>query len=837
MDVISITAYKTKDGIVFKNERIDIPYKNELKEYLSFLLNDKDFLSYDNKIFKISYVKLKDYSLIVNVLPKGLSIDGDMEYFCNIIDNTNYTINPFYLIGSNIFTNEDINTFITDDIISNYFSDNYIIPFNTLLQLILDYKDTNKTIVFTDKLDNIPFWFHMIALIIPEYDIKDITFSYGGDINKISSYSKIIYQGSFDVKPSEDILYVDFINNIMPDTYISNYVKTLTDKIRRSLSEALEFRSLVEKLSLKYNIPLDRALNLYYFKNIELNKIASSKDMSYAIIDSKEECDNVVISKQLYVSMKKYNIDLDILPIFKYVYKYTDISHDYIIEAYFHNLYRFGIDINGEVLTTFDKIISTIPFDVIEYNFYLKRHNKFDEKVLDFKFPFSLGYLLLDSILRDNKYNNISLVPNKDIEYMLKELILDSDKVNLNKFLSLINNYNSYAKKRIIYKVLNDMIVSDHRIVDRITIDFTLDLIEEMDERDSIEILYKAFRIIISQNELYKAYAIHESKNERFYLKLRGLIEKDNRFKGFLSHTDSKKYSMTEDNSISFLDEIYNVYYSNPLNNDDYVFKDKLFSYIDSMTSNELKVKALIECYNRYFKGKSLAFKSNKDCIRRISQELYKYPYELFINDSYCYKELVSIANDLKKDEEYAMVIFNLVTLGLKIKKSLDDDIYRKEFFSKYLEKSFDIDYRYKDFFSNAYIKYLFDSINLYIINNDDIDNIVLMFHNVFNNIINNDVVKSYMVSYYKDNSDKKYMFLFSYVALYSNNNYRYVFNESIKYYNNKTLKEFILAISYYNIDDKSKSRYKTYIVELLISRSNKIIGLYYKLKYKKYLR
>jgi len=80
-------------------------------------------------------------------------------------------------------------------------------------------------------------------------------------------------------------------------------------------------------------------------------------------------------------------------------------------------------------------------------------------------------------------------------------------------------------------------------------------------------------------------------------------------------------------------------------------------------------------------------------------------------------------------------------------------------------------------------------------------------------------------------------MFLFSYVALYSNNNYRYVFNESIKYYNNKTLKEFILAISYYNIDDKSKSRYITYIVELLISRSNKIIRLYYKLKYKKYLR
>jgi hypothetical protein len=225
MDVISITAYKTKDGIVFKNERIDIPYKNELKEYLSFLLNDKDFLSYDNKIFKISYVKLKDYSLIVNVLPKGLSIDGNMEYFCNIIDNTNYTINPFYLIGSNIFTNEDINTFITDDIISNYFTDNYIIPFNTLLQLILDYKDTNKTIVFTDKLDNIPFWFHMIALIIPEYDIKDITFSYGGDINKISSYSKITLSPVFGASTALENFLAKFKSILFFALYLSDIAK------------------------------------------------------------------------------------------------------------------------------------------------------------------------------------------------------------------------------------------------------------------------------------------------------------------------------------------------------------------------------------------------------------------------------------------------------------------------------------------------------------------------------------------------------------------------------------------------------------------------------------
>ena len=836
MDVISLTSYKTKDDIIIKGDKIDVSLRDNLKEYLSLLLNDKDFLSFDKKIFKMSYVKLGNSYYIINVLPKGLSIEGNMEYYVNIIDNSICNINPYYLIGSDIFINEEINTFLNDDIINYYFKDEYVIPFNTLLQLILDYKDSDKVIVFTDKLDNIPFWFHMIASIIPLYDIKDLTMSYGGEIDELRNYSKIIYQGSFDVKRDSNTLYIDFVNNIMPDVFISNYVKTLTDKIRISLAEAMEFRELVSNLSYNYHLPLDRALNLYYFKNLELSKISSSKDMSYAIIDSKCDVDNITIAKMLYVTMKKYNIDLDILEIFRYVYKYNPISHDYIIEAYFHNLSKFQIDITGEVLTTYTKIKETIPFDIIEYNFYLKRHNMFSNKVLDYKFPMSLGYLLSATILEDNKYNNISLVPNSDLEYILTDLIIECDKVNLKKFLDLIDSYNSYAKKRIIYKVLNDMVSKEHRTFDKIGIDFSFDILEEMDPKDSIEVLFKALRMVISQNELFKCYAIHEEKNKKYYTELRKIIENDKRFNGFLSNTDSKKYSMEENVSLTFLDEVYNIYYSNPLNDDDYVFKDKLFQYIDNIKDDSNKVKALISCYQRYFKDKNISFKSNKDCIRRISQEIYKYPYELFINDSLYYKELVSIANDLKKDEENAIVIFNLVTLGLKLKRTIDDKTYREDFFKVYLDKKFIIDDRYKDYFSEAYIKYLFDSFNLYIIDDTNFNDIVIIYHNIYNSIIKNAVVKDYMISYLSNKDNIKSLFIFSYVSLYSNNNYRAIFNSSISEYKNKNLKEFINAISYYDIKEEYKNRYYSYIIELLIKRSNKIVGLFYKIKYRKLL-
>jgi len=785
---------------IIKDNNLDINYFNKLIKTINNI-NDHSFM----------FFRFMDYYNYINK-------ENDT---INIITYKDYIINPFNLFKEK---EEEFKYIINKNIINNKLNDNNYLIIKSLIDSIILRK--NVYIKCEDF-----YILNLISILIPINILKDISFAYNININDYNKFNIIILDESYN-----DDYFFDFDLNIYNNYSIHPYSNKIVSLLYNSVSDAINYKNEIDNIINEKNINLYRAYNLYELK---LGNIYSFKD-SLSLKEALQDLNynDKFIASSIYPILNKFQINKDILDIYKYVYNNLDSSHDYIIQSFFNNLLLF--DINKKKLNPdeyLNLIIKYSPFDLLDYYNYLIINKENDIKLKLGLSDFNSWYLYIYLLLLDINKNKKSFVPNKNLEYVIRYLIDLNKDYELDLILNLISKFNKKAKSRLLYNVIKEIDKNINSFINILDLEYSFILLEKMDVFDSIDFYEKGYNSILDRNKFVEIYVLRENKNKEYYNKINELLQKDD-YNFFLLKKETKKISDSHNIDITYLDKIYKEYYLIKEKKESYIFIDKILEYLNSK-KYESKVIEAINIYDRYYKNLNDNFKDKIDSVRKINNFIYNYPDLIFINDISYYKKLNEINELLEKYKEEENIYHKLLIKGLDVKKSYSNMDFNKSFFNNIiLYKRYNIDNNLIPFFNKYYLSILISSYYKYIPNIFNLNDTYLIYdlfdiiflkfrdfngnrYSFINSFMNMDLNEfklnfMYFLIYSTNKEDEKYLNILSLI----------IKERNIK---NKLFKEYYNLIKKIDIFNNLSIKSLNYIDSYILNNSNKIMSFIWK--------
>ena len=749
--------------------------KNDLKNILDYsytLLNNDDFLEINGKLTKLTFFGLNNTYYLISINPQGLSINNEDTYSVKIMHFYEKDFNPFNSFIHDYFIKENKN----NDIILNTNNDSLInqqylniIDSNmekilaTYIELLLIH---DKPIVIYS--DNLNIYLALIGLLLPYKNLYDLSFTFGSTFKQMKKFN-IIGLINERTMTSDNIYYLDFKDNDYPNISLGKYSTNLASYLLNQIDEAKAYKEAIEELMDNHNIDANTAAILNNLIGGKIESFTDPKELSLAIKCSEYKYNNNFIASAIYTKLNKFRINNDMLFVYKYVYDYVESSHDEIINLFFSNLNKFGININTTPEDYLNLIINNAPFDLSDYYDYLVKYDLFNAKYINGIENFNEWYILLDSVCKNIKKNHKQIVPNDILIYYIEECVKLKRIDYLDLVINRINNLNKKASSRLLYFVFEKL----DRKIDNYTMDFgiyyTLKILERMNPSDALKFYEKSFNSVTNRKEYIALYIEREEKKPEYYKELDDLLLKDN-YNNLLEMKESMKIDITKDFSLDYLDEIYNKNYLNKNKKNDGIFTDKVLEYIKASNN---KLAESVNLYNRYYKNLDDNFKDKDTFIRKATNIIYSNPDLLFENDIEYYDDLFELDIYLQKRKSNSSILLDVLKSGLDIKKAYINDKFRYKYFKDLLLK----DNKWfnelgNEYYNKYYLRYLLSSFYKFIPSISDMKNSSLImtgFNSLFNGLKNNKgfnyAFVNTLINYDKDDFKLNYLFFLLFVT------------------------------------------------------------------------
>ncbi len=839
-------AYYSLLNIALTNKKIDIidskissnieksAYK-KIYDHITKLINDADFIIINGKYEKLTFLCVNEIYYLIRI------IKNNNAYSVRIMHFNEKELNPFnpfiksYFIEGNdnkesIIT-DNIDSLLTQDIINHYLSSNHEIIIATLIQALLLH---DKPILIYDDPNVVFFWISLIGLLIPNNRLFDYSYTFGQTLKDMRKFDIFLISKERMIT-TDEIYYFDFKNIKYPNLKLNKYPKLISSLLLNSINDVKFFKEAIEELIINNNIDEERAINLNNLISAKIEAFTNTSELKQAIIDSKLKYNNNLIASKIYTALDKFILNNDILYIYKYVYDYIESSHDDIIKLFFDNLDKFGINKNNNPRDYLNLIINNSPFDLKDYYDYLVRYNLFDD-LYNEAFNTPDWIILLESILRDVKYHNKSLVPNKYLEYYIKDCINNKRIENLDLIIDRISTLTPKAASRLLYLSFIDIFKANEFFILDYGTYYSFRLFERMEPKDSTRFYEKTYDFVSNKKEYINIYLEREEKKPEYYKELNSYLEKDN-YNIFLDYKEIIEIDNHKNIDFDYLDYIYDSYYLNSKKNrDNTVFIDKIFEYLNSF-KNKDKIDEAIKIYNRYFKKLDDNYKDKTTAIRRLINIIYSNPDIIFENDLKYYEILFEIDEFLQKKKEKSPIYLDILLEGLNVKKASIDKVYRAKFFKDRFiikNKYFGEDNQY---FNHYYLQFLiltyFDFIPL----NDLKESYIFInwFNLLFDNLKDYKWFKYVFINTILNVKEENYKLFLMYYLLFSTNTKENIYIEIrdkiISEVNKpkKILKEYYHVIDNVGFIKGLEDNFKKYVDEYIINNSNFIMRFIWK--------
>ena len=729
----------TKESFI--SESMNKHHLNDILDYAYSLINKDDYLEIDGKPTKLTFFGLDNHYYIINVNTK-LDLEYNL-YEIKIMDYESKNINPFNAFISNYFLkendnkdqiiNDNTNTCIDQALLNKYLNPNLEKILGCYIELLLKH---DKPIFIHANSHELPFFMAIPGLLLSNQNLYDITYTYGSTFKQMKNFNLAALVRE-RMLTGENYYYIDFNKNDYPDIFIDKYSSTLISHLYNSLDEALNYKEAIEELMEKHNINSTRAAYLNDLISGNINSFTKTNDLAFAISDSNEEYNNQFIASAIYASLNKFIINNDILPVYKYIFNYVESSHDTIISLFFNNLNKFGISINNKPNIFLNLIINNAPFDLVYYYDYLINNNLYESKLNKGLDDFNDWYLLLEAICRDIKLRHKVIVPNEILLKYIKTCVMNKKIDYLDLILDRIDILNHKARSRLLYLVFNDIIKTNGSYIDDFGAYYTFRMLERIDPKDSYIYYLKSYNSIKNRNEFIELFIERENKKPEYYKEIEQLLI-ENGIRDFKEKRDIIKFDKNQNITIEYLDDMYESNYSNFKKKDNGLFIEKVFDYLNKEPYND-KLKSAFNIYNRYFKSLKPGYKDLDSAIRKLNYFIYQYPDLLFPNDISYYKDLFEIEEYLEKKKETSGVYFDVLRVGLDIKKSYVNKEFRFEYLKKLMkQKNKWFNEEGNEYFNRYYLQYLLKTFFDFIPSFDKLDNfdlIILGYDTLFDNL------------------------------------------------------------------------------------------------------
>ena len=723
------------------SESLDKKHYKQILDYAYTLINKDDYLDIDGKPTKLTFFGLDEHYYIINIRTK-LDLEYNL-YEIRIMDFVEKELNPFNSFIFNYFLNEndnkdlilkdDLDSKIDQAILNKYLNSDLERILGCYLELLMK---RDKPIFIYAKAHELPFFMAIAGLLLPSADLFNLSYTYGSVFKQMKNFSVVALVRE-RMLTGEDYYFIDFDKIDYPDIYIDKYSSTLISHLYNSLDEAKNYKEAIEELMQKHHINSTRAAFLNDLISGNINSFTKTKDLADAISDSNYEYNNQFIASAIYASLNKFIINNDILAVYKYVFTYVESSHEVIISSFFNNLNKFGISINNKPDVFLNLIINNAPFDLVYYYDYLVNNNLYESKLSKGLDDFNDWYLLLEAICRDIKLRHKVIVPNDTLLKYIKICVLNKKIDYLDLILDRIDILNHKARSRLLYLVFNDIFKTNGSYIDEFGIYYTFRMLERIDANESYVYYLKSYNSIKNRNEFIDLFIEREAKKPDYY----ALIEKyliENGIKDFKEKRDLIKFDKNNHITLEYLDDMYESNYSNYKLKDNGLFTEKVFDYLNNEPYND-KLKSALEIYNRYYKSLKPGYKDLDSAIRKLQKFIYQYPDLIFTNDLSCYKDLFSIEEYLEKKKETSGVYFDVLRVGLDIKKSYVNKEFRFEYLKKLMkQKNKWFDELGNEYFNRYYLQYLIKTFFEFIPSFDKLNNfdfIILGYDTLFDSL------------------------------------------------------------------------------------------------------
>ena len=845
-------AYYSLFKIVFSHNKFNaIEYKpsnilndNDIKQLLEYsytLLNSDDFLKINGKLQKLTFFGLNNYYHLISIIPSGLNSQNEDIYTIRIMHINDNNFNPFNAFLTDYFIKENDNK----EIILNTNKDSLI---NQQMLNTLNNKDELILATYIEALlrhdkpimiyaSDLIFYFALTGFILPFNNLYDISYTFGNILKNMTKFS-LFGIAKERMITSENIYYIDFINNDYPLLELSRYSANLASLLLNSYDDSYNYVKKIEELMINHNISCNRAAMLYDFVNARIEAFTNPIDLSQAIKDSEYKYNNNYIASAIYSKLNKFRINNYMLEIYKYVYDYIESSRDEIIKLFFSNLNKFGINIKNKPKDYLNLIINNAPFDLSDYYDYLIKYDLFNAKYINGIENFNEWYILLDAICKNIQKNKKQIVPNELLIYYIKECVKLKNIDYLDLVLEEINKLNNKAPSRLLFFVFEQI----DKEIDNYTMDFgiyyTFRIIERMNPKDALKFYEKSFNSVINRKEYVSLYIEREEKKKDYYNELNELLINDG-YNQLINMKENIKIDKKNDFDIFYLDEIYNKYYLDK-NRRDNIFTDKCIEYIKKSNN---KLLESLNIYNRYYKNLDDNFKDKDTFIRKMMSIIYQNPDLIYENDLKCYNDLFEIDLYLQKRKENSLIYLDVLKSGLDIKKAYLDDKFRYKYFKDLIIKENKwFDEKGNELYNKYYLKYLLSSFYKFMPSFIDMKNPLLItkgFNNLFNNLkdykgFNYSFVNT-IINYDKNDFKLNYLLFLLFVTNNKDNVYELIRDEIEEKYKNiiKIYKEYYRVVKKIDAIKELVDNFNDYINSYLCDN----LGIFRKIIWKLFKR
>lgn len=763
-----------KYKIILDNKCIDISTffsslenqkdKKEIDDYLlEIVKNNINWMENDTAFF---YKKMKDNKSLYIYLKRSFNT---IEAEASIIDS----LNPF-LLDSQLKENT-----LTQGEINYYFSEEFIEIFKVLFQCIL-YND--KPIYITIDNKKINFLLRLIGTLLPNKYVNTYSFS----MSNVNENINIV--NNFDFNEDTIGYFFNFdINDYPYDIIPKRYVFTVVNELSNSLSSSLKYKKEIDRIMNEYNLDLSLTTDVINLLDGRLEGFPKTEGLSKALdAVSNMKHDSKYISSLIYSNLHKYEVNEYILNIYKYVYDNVESSHDLIIKSYMDNFSPIDCD----YIDYLKLIEKKAPFVIIDYLYYLKKNNLYDDKKNNGLKDFNYGYFLFELICRDIKCNNKSIVPNDDLLFYISCAVDNKNIIYLDRILNRINKLNSKASSKLLLIKMNELDKKYRNLSLEIGLEYSFLLLERIVPIDSLRLYTKIYNSILDRRLFIKELVEREKMNPDYYHELLKLFKtNDDSLEIFEKYNLLKLYSNQE----ATLDEILQIYkdfYLNKYKSDNGMLIAKVISYLESKDNS---VSEAISLYRRLYKPLDINYKDVIDSTRKINEFIYKNPVELIKNDSLYFDDLTYIQDILDKYKSIPNPYYLFIKFGLDIKNGYLNKNYL--LINRLVEKKQFINYNedMKIYFVKYYLKYLVLSYFETIPIGKDID-FIKHYHNLFDEINDNLGFSNVMIDAIATlGNNKAHIFYYLVVASNSNNRkYHKILINILDSLDNKVLKLYL---------------------------------------------
>lgn len=835
-------------NIALVNKKIDIKeskisnnieksaYK-KIYDHILKLINEDDFIIINGKLEKLTFLCFNNVYYLISVIK-----NNNESYLTRIMHFNEKEMNPFnpfiksYFIDGNDnkdnIISDNIDSLINQELINHFIDSKYEMIISTLIEALLIH---DRPILIYGDNDKLFFWMSLIGLLLPNNKLFNYSYTFGQTLKDMRKFDIFLISRERMIT-TEEIYYFDFKNNKYPNLLLNKYPKLISSLLLNSINDVKFFKEAIEELMDNHNIDEERAVNLNNLISAKIEAFTNTKDLKQAIEDSNFKYNNNVIASKIYTSLDKFIINNDILYIYKYVYDYVKSSHDDIIKLFFDNLDKFGINkFNNNPRDYLDLVINNSPFDLKDYYEYLVKYNLFNS-IYDESFYNPDWIILLESLLRDIKCYNKALVPNKYLEYYIKDCINNKRIENLDLILDRVSTLTPKAASRLLYLAFIDIFKGNEFFVIDYGTYYSFRLFERMEPKDSSRFYEKTYDFVSNKKEYVNIYLEREEKKPEYYKELNELLKKDD-YNIFLDFKEIVEIDNHKDIDYDYLDYVYDSYYLNSKKNkDNTVFIDKIFEYLDQFKNKE-KIDEAINVYNRYFKKLDDNYKDKHTAIRKLINIIYSNPDIIFENDLKYYDILFEIDLVLEKKKEKSPICLDILLEGLNVKKASIDKKYRTDFFKNRLvimNKYFNED---NEYYNHYYLRYLLLTFYDFMPLNDLKESyLFLNWHSLlFDNLKDYKWFKYVFVNTLLNVKEENFKLYIMYYLLFSTNNEDNVYKEIRDKIISEIKKPKKLLKEYYHVRDNVgfikglEDNFKKYVDEYIINNSNFIMRFIWK--------